>query len=154
MAKTALFQLNFYQNGSQSKSAHYFCPTLYMLFQVVFDGKLRPVCLPARGRSFSGFSGIVTGWGATQEHGSISTTLQEVTVPIMSNAQCRQTSYGKERITDNMMCAGFPKGEKDSCQGDSGGPLHIVNKTTNLHDVVGEICDYSSSAVVDYVNFS
>lgn len=62
--------------------------------------------------------GIVTGWGATQEHGDVSVTLMEVTVPIQSNKECRQSGYGASRITDNMLCAGFKEGKKDSCQGD------------------------------------
>nr|XP_023019186.1 trypsin-1-like isoform X1 [Leptinotarsa decemlineata] len=97
-------------------------------------GMLKPVCLPPTGKSFTGYEGIVTGWGATKEHGQTSSKLREVKVPIMSNIDCRKTGY-KNRITDNMMCAGFLKGEKDSCQGDSGGPLHIVNGTS--HQVVG-----------------
>uniref|UniRef100_A0A182S864 Vitamin K-dependent protein C n=1 Tax=Anopheles maculatus TaxID=74869 RepID=A0A182S864_9DIPT len=83
--------------------------------------------------------GIVTGWGATSENGAISTNLQEVTVPIMSNADCRKTGYGPTRITDNMLCAGFDEGKKDSCQGDSGGPLHVIkqNSTDNVHQIAG-----------------
>lgn len=50
------------------------------------------------------------------EGGSISDSLQEVVVPVLSNADCRKTAYGSSRITDNMLCAGFPKGGKDSCQ--------------------------------------
>lgn len=50
------------------------------------------------------------------EQGAISTNLQEVTVPILSNSECRKTGYGASRITDNMLCAGFMDGEKDSCQ--------------------------------------
>lgn len=50
------------------------------------------------------------------EQGDISATLQEVVVPILSNNECRQTGYGASRITDNMLCAGFKDGEKDSCQ--------------------------------------
>lgn len=61
--------------------------------------------------------GIVTGWGATQEHGDVSVTLMEVTVPIQSNKECRESGYGSSRITDNMLCAGFKEGKKDSCQG-------------------------------------
>lgn len=58
----------------------------------------------------------MTGWGAVQEHGDISVNLQEVTVPIMSNRDCRRSGYGATRITDNMLCAGIKEGGKDSCQ--------------------------------------
>ncbi|XP_003693467.2 trypsin-1-like, partial [Apis florea] len=102
---------------------------------VRFEGKTRPVCLPERAKTFAGLNGTVTGWGATAESGAISQTLQEVTVPILSNADCRATKYPSQRITDNMLCAGYQEGSKDSCQGDSGGPLHIVNMDT--YQIVG-----------------
>ncbi|XP_050087470.1 trypsin-1-like [Anopheles aquasalis] len=106
---------------------------------MTIDDKLRPVCLPTPKKPFTGYDGIVTGWGATSENGAISTNLQEVTVPIMSNADCRKTGYGASRITDNMMCAGYSEGKKDSCQGDSGGPLHIMKQdsTENIHQIAG-----------------
>lgn len=50
------------------------------------------------------------------ESGDISASLQEVVVPILSNSECRKSGYGSTRITDNMLCAGFKDGEKDSCQ--------------------------------------
>lgn len=64
---------------------------------------------------------IVSGWGATQEGGSTSDTLQEVAVPVVSNTTCNSAYPGD--IVDSMVCAGFAEGGKDSCQGDSGGPL-------------------------------
>lgn len=76
---------------------------------------LKPVCLPPTGKSFTGKTGIAVGWGATNSHGQVSSVLREVDVPIMSNNDCRRTGYG-HRITDNMMCAGYPQGTKDSCQ--------------------------------------
>uniref|UniRef100_A0A8D2IUK5 Peptidase S1 domain-containing protein n=1 Tax=Varanus komodoensis TaxID=61221 RepID=A0A8D2IUK5_VARKO len=56
--------------------------------------------------------------------------LQQVKVPLISQKACNTlynnvtTSHiGKDLIKDDMICAGFPEGGKDSCQGDSGGPL-------------------------------
>lgn len=66
----------------------------------------------------------VTGWGTTAEGGSTSSVLMEVTLPLISNASC-SASYNS--LTDNMLCAGFSQGGKDSCQGDSGGPLVVPN---------------------------
>jgi secreted trypsin-like serine protease len=67
-------------------------------------------------KTFTGETGIVTGWGAIEEGGPVSTTLQEVSVPIMSNAECRRSKYPARKITDNMICAGYKEGQKDSCQ--------------------------------------
>ncbi|MDQ7016384.1 MAG: trypsin-like serine protease [Gammaproteobacteria bacterium] len=67
----------------------------------------------------------VMGWGVLQENGRASNTLQEVDLPLVSQSSCNQ-SYGGG-ITDNMLCAGFAAGGKDSCQGDSGGPLLYQN---------------------------
>ncbi|XP_033214293.1 trypsin-1-like [Belonocnema kinseyi] len=102
-----------------------------------FKDGMRPVCLPEKAKTFSGMTGIVTGWGAVQQSGPLSTVLQEVMVPIMSNEECRMTRYPARRITDNMLCAGYREGAKDSCQGDSGGPLHVANET--VHSIVGVV---------------
>ncbi|XP_033334077.2 trypsin-1 [Megalopta genalis] len=102
-----------------------------------FKGNMRPVCLPEREKSFAGATGVVTGWGAIGESGPTSQTLQEVMVPILSNNECRNTKYPARRITDNMLCAGYKEGNKDSCQGDSGGPLHIAND--NNYHLVGVV---------------
>lgn len=42
------------------------------------DVGLRPVCLANPGLSYSNYSGLVTGWGTTEEGGSVANTLQEV----------------------------------------------------------------------------
>ncbi|XP_014467236.1 PREDICTED: trypsin-1-like [Dinoponera quadriceps] len=104
---------------------------------IKFQGTMRPVCLPEAGKTFAGSKGIVTGWGAIMESGSVSQTLQEVIVPIISNAECRSMNYPSRRITDNMLCAGYKEGGKDSCQGDSGGPLHV--EENGVHQIVGVV---------------
>lgn len=65
---------------------------------------------------------VVTGWGATEEHGKLAPILREVEVPLVANADCQQTYW---MLTANMLCAGYPEGGKDACQGDSGGPLVV-----------------------------
>ncbi|KAM7387642.1 hypothetical protein PAMA_009992 [Pampus argenteus] len=88
---------------------------------VDFTNYIRPVCLAASGSVFSaGTTCWVTGWGDIRS----GETLQEVSVPIVSNSQCG-SAYSA--FTSNMMCAGLTEGGKDSCQGDSGGPLVSKN---------------------------
>lgn len=81
----------------------------------------------------TGENALISGFGATQQGGELSRTLQKATVPIVSQEVCQQ-SYG-ELITDAMLCAGFVDGGVDSCQGDSGGPL--VVSTTTTTDTIG-----------------
>ncbi|KAF5295127.1 hypothetical protein FQA39_LY13278 [Lamprigera yunnana] len=103
-------------------------------YPLSFVGILKPVCLPEMGKSYSGYTGIVTGWGAISAGGSVSNKLREVRVPILSHEDCKKTGYGN-RISENMVCAGYPQGSKDSCQGDSGGPMHVL--TGSNHVLVG-----------------
>jgi len=86
-----------------------------------FNDNVRAIDIPAQGHAASGDC-IVSGWGTTSEGGSTPSVLQKVSVPIVSDAECRD-AYGQSDIEDSMICAGVPEGGKDSCQGDSGGPL-------------------------------
>jgi len=62
----------------------------------------------------------VAGWGTMSSGGSSPDVPYAVDVPMISNEDCENDTGG---ITDEMICAGFPDGGKDSCQGDSGGPF-------------------------------
>ncbi|XP_028268180.1 serine protease 27-like [Parambassis ranga] len=96
---------------------------------VTFTNYIRPVCLAAADSSFpAGTNCWVTGWGNIQSGVSLPSPqrLQEVSIPIVSNAACSRSYSG---ITSNMICAGFTEGGKDSCQGDSGGPMVYKNDT-------------------------
>ena len=57
----------------------------------------------------------VTGWGTTSEGGSLARVLQKVSVPVVSDDDCRD-AYGSSQIADSMICAGLDAGGKDSCQ--------------------------------------
>ncbi|CRL01385.1 CLUMA_CG014174, isoform A [Clunio marinus] len=94
--------------------------------RVPFSKSVKPVCLPLSGsRQFHGLSGTVVGWGSLRENGPQPSVLQEVNLPIWTNAECK-AKYGPAApggIIESMICAG--QARKDSCSGDSGGPLVI-----------------------------
>ncbi|GBP15044.1 Serine proteinase stubble [Eumeta japonica] len=79
---------------------------------------IRPICLPSNDNDlFVGETGTAAGWGTLSEEGKVSCVLNSVSVPVLSNEECRATKYTSSMITDNMLCAGYPKtGGKDSCQ--------------------------------------
>ncbi|XP_032527749.2 proclotting enzyme [Danaus plexippus] len=92
---------------------------------VTFTKNIRPVCLPGGARAYSGLIATVIGWGSLRESGPQPSILQEVSIPIWSNNECR-LKYGSAApggIVDHMLCAG--KASMDSCSGDSGGPLMV-----------------------------
>ncbi|KAM4015310.1 trypsin-like [Anomaloglossus baeobatrachus] len=65
---------------------------------------------------------LVSGWGNLKTSGvQYPNNLQCLDVPVLSTSSCK-SSY-PNKITNNMFCAGYLEGGKDSCQGDSGGPL-------------------------------
>jgi len=102
---------------------------------ITFTTTMRPVCLPAvNSEQYVGATATVTGWGTLSSGGSLSSTLQEVDVNVLSNSQCSNSYSG---ITSVNVCAAAPG--KDSCQGDSGGPM-----------VVSENNRYAQIGVVSY----
>ncbi|XP_069705984.1 trypsin I-P1-like [Phaenicophaeus curvirostris] len=70
----------------------------------------------------AGTTCLISGWGNTLSDGvQYPDTLQCLEAPVLSSSECSSSYPGK--ITDNMFCAGFLEGGKDSCQEDSGGPV-------------------------------
>ncbi|KAG8237910.1 hypothetical protein J437_LFUL017782 [Ladona fulva] len=106
---------------------------------VMFTTRIRPICLPFReGGNYTGNAAVVVGWGRTAESKPTSPFPQKVEVTVLSKSECDQSGYGPTRITDNMFCAGYLEGGKDSCQGDSGGPLHVYNKGKST-EIIGVV---------------
>ena len=68
------------------------------------------------GQDFSGSPGVAAGWGHTYEGLQGNKDLNKVILPIMSKAECDTSGFGKYGVTDNMFCAGYMEGGKDTCQ--------------------------------------
>ncbi|XP_075141469.1 prostasin-like, partial [Leptodactylus fuscus] len=100
---------------------------------VTYTKYIMPICLPSASVTFpGGMECWVTGWGTINSGVDLQypKTLQKVMTPIINRATCDDyyhvastTSSGTIIILDDMICAGYIQGGKDSCQGDSGGPL-------------------------------
>ncbi|CAI5790578.1 serine protease 27-like [Podarcis lilfordi] len=100
---------------------------------VKFTNYILPICLPESSTQFLlNESCWVTGWGNIQYGVPLPDprTLQEVKVPLIIREICNilynsrpVLGLGWDPIKQDMICAGYPEGGKDSCQGDSGGPL-------------------------------
>uniref|UniRef100_A0A8D0LBM7 Serine protease 27 n=1 Tax=Sphenodon punctatus TaxID=8508 RepID=A0A8D0LBM7_SPHPU len=100
---------------------------------VKFTDYILPICLPAASVSFPpGKKCWVTGWGDINEGQDLPPpqTLQKLQVPIIDTRTCRRLynidmgdRLPRKAIQDDMMCAGYAEGMKDTCKGDSGGPL-------------------------------
>uniref|UniRef100_A0AAY4AFD6 trypsin n=1 Tax=Denticeps clupeoides TaxID=299321 RepID=A0AAY4AFD6_9TELE len=96
-----------------------------------FNDNVKPIPL-ATSCPQTGDQCLVSGWGNLITSGvNYASVLQCLDLPVLSHSSCK-AAYGN-KITDNMFCAGFIEGSKDSCQGDSGGPL-VCNG--ELHGVV------------------
>ena len=48
--------------------------------------------------------------------GDTSAVLMQVMVPIIGSDKCRKPDWYGDKITDNMLCAGYKAGRKDACQ--------------------------------------
>ncbi|XP_035667295.1 trypsin-3-like [Branchiostoma floridae] len=94
------------------------------------NSRVSPACLPGQGQHVSdGTRVTITGWGNTLTSGSnYPNELYQVTVPTIATSTCNAADSYAGEVTNNMFCAGFMNGGKDSCQGDSGGP--VVNSGT------------------------
>jgi len=95
--------------------------------RVDFAQHISPICLPPKHTDLMGRRALVSGWGALNPGSRLRPkTLQVVDVPMIYNRECER--WHREKginvvIYDEMLCAGYYGGGKDSCQGDSGGPL-------------------------------
>ncbi|GLH08206.1 Serine proteinase stubble [Gryllus bimaculatus] len=113
--------------GFDSRTLYNDVAVLTLDSPVTFTQQVRPVCLPSGNALYAGQTATVIGWGSLRESGRQPEILQEVSIPIWTNSECR-AKYGSAApggIVEHFLCAGYDG--KDSCSGDSGGPLMINN---------------------------
>jgi len=110
---------------------------------VKLDDYVNVVCLAAANETVAaGTPCLVSGWGKSNETGGGTVVVNHVVVPAVDWNSCKYAYGGgivEGIITDDMMCAGYQEGGKDSCQGDSGGPLVTYNDQEGRWILVGVV---------------
>ncbi|KAM5165120.1 vitamin K-dependent protein C [Mantella aurantiaca] len=93
----------------------------------VYTKYVLPICLPSYGLAetnltVEGTVTIVTGWGNQDQNLRNRTLiLSYIQIPVVSHNNCSEVMRNK--VTNNMLCAGTLGDNQDACTGDSGGPM-------------------------------
>ena len=69
---------------------------------------IKPICLPASGATYTGFSGTVSGWGTLEAEGPSTAHLQKIHVEVFADGDCGNAT--DQRMTSDMICAGVNRG--------------------------------------------
>uniref|UniRef100_A0A8D2ISA5 Mannan binding lectin serine peptidase 1 n=2 Tax=Varanus komodoensis TaxID=61221 RepID=A0A8D2ISA5_VARKO len=111
--------------------------------KVTMGPYVMPVCLPQHAHELEGPQpntlGLVAGWGISNPNITVdevissgmqilSDVLQYVKLPVVLHSECKrsyESRSGNYSVTENMFCAGYYEGGKDTCLGDSGGAFVI-----------------------------
>ncbi|XP_038610231.1 tryptase-like [Tachyglossus aculeatus] len=108
---------------------------------VKLSDKIRTIQLPSsRLQLRAGTPCWVTGWGDIGESVPLPAPfpLKGVKIPIYNTKKCKWNYHQINKfILDDMICAGYDEGMKDSCQSDSGGPL--VYKSNGAWILIGVV---------------
>ncbi|OCT92534.1 hypothetical protein XELAEV_18015590mg [Xenopus laevis] len=107
---------------------------LKLTIPVNYTDYVVPLCLPEKQFAVRELLSVrfstVSGWGRLLDKGATPEVLQRVQLPRVKTQDCiKQTQMN---ISQNMFCAGFTDGSKDSCKGDSGGPHATEYKNTHF----------------------
>ncbi|XP_072050141.1 uncharacterized protein [Amphiura filiformis] len=103
--------------------------------EVTFDSFATPACLTTPSEFDAGKRCWISGWGNTG-NSNYPDILQEGEVPLLARSVCTSSRVYGNKLTNNMMCAGYLAGGIDSCDGDSGGPL-VCQNTDGKWKLVG-----------------
>lgn len=102
-----------------------------------FTYKVVPVCIPSGLEKYESRYGYVSGYGSTYSGGDSQRYLTRVSLPVLTDARCKQkfSSYGIDTYTQ--VCAGESFGNADFCEYDNGSPLVVRSNMDGRWHLVG-----------------
>lgn len=96
---------------------------IYMEKPVLYNDRVKPICLSDSHFTKPGKMCSVAGWGVSFTPQSVPRTLLHNNIPVVSREECnRESAYGG-RVHSTMVCAGYSHGGGDNCYGDGGSAL-------------------------------
>ncbi|XP_041962294.1 transmembrane protease serine 9-like isoform X2 [Alosa sapidissima] len=111
-------------NNPDDKNYDHDIALIQLKQKITFNSRVMPLCLPTTDDQYmTGRMGLVSGFGVIEKQRLLS-DLRFVKLPLVEQKVCEDFASlpnVPNSITENMFCAGFPEGGKDSCTGDSGG---------------------------------
>lgn len=122
---------------------------LLELNSVVKVNTAKPATLPQSGSDVSD-NALVTlvGWGGVNASAYFyPTTLQSITVPVVTRFYCKKHYEGKVNVTEKMFCASVTGG-KGPCFGDEGGSVSVGKIVVGIIDSWGSYCTLSSNSAI------
>ena len=102
---------------------------------ITLGGNIGVATLPAdNSNDYAGLTCVLSGWGRTSSSNILPDTLQKVSIPIITSAECDANMAGCIgcRAGDNHICAFDPAAGTGSCNGDSGGPMNCPDGVTRV----------------------
>nr|CAD7265265.1 unnamed protein product [Timema shepardi] len=101
--------------GFDSRTLYNDLAILTMDSALSFTKQIHPICLPSGKALYNGQTATVIGWGSLRESGPQPAVLQEVSIPVWTNSECK-AKYGNAApggIVEHFLCAG--QAGRDSC---------------------------------------
>jgi trypsin len=114
---------------------------------------IQPISLTST-EPLAGSIARVSGWGYLSSGGPFASQLQAVDVFVISRPECNYAYASLGEITQNVICAHLPGGEKGTCFLDDGGPLVVGCKLVGIFSYGGVCGDarypalYSNVAII------
>ncbi|KAJ8719666.1 hypothetical protein PYW08_011841 [Mythimna loreyi] len=104
---------------------------------VSFTNTIAPIALPSGNElnnQFAGATAVASGFGRTRdgEDLSVNQFLSHVSLPVISNAVCRQATILFQILIHATNVCTSGAGGRGTCQGDSGGPLVVNSNGRNI----------------------
>jgi trypsin len=99
----------------------------------------------------AGSVAVVSGWGYLSSGGPLASQLQAVDVFVTSRPECNYSYASLGEMTEGVICAAVPGGEKGTCHLDDGGPLVFRGELVGLLSYGGGCGDARYPAVYSNV---